>query len=280
VSAAGATLRRYGAAHLVGGFVSLVDKTARAKLAYRVSTLIAFVANGLGYSIFLLVWLEVYRQRGSGAGPVPRSFMIPYLVAAFVLNSVLTLSVEFRFFQRVRQGLVAVDLIRPLGFLGVQMAQALGDVVVNLVFAVPVAAAGLLVLGREALPARAEYAGAAVASAALAFVIHFAVSYLILQATFVLQSGYGIFFTRVALHQVFSGLSAPLAAFPPALRAVAAWLPFRHVIETPVLIWLGGPSPGAVAGLLAIQAAWAVGLLAGGMLLFDVALRRHEIQGG
>jgi ABC-2 type transport system permease protein len=206
--------------------------------------------------------------------------MVPYLVGAFVLNAVLTLSVEIRFMQRLRQGLITSDLIRPMGFLGVQMAQAVGDVVVNLVLAAPLVLAAALVLGGEMLPERGHDAVLAVASAALAFAVNFGVSYLIVQATFVLQSGYGVMFTRIALHQVFSGLAAPLVAFPAPLRAVAVWLPFRHVIETPVLLWLGQESPAQAARLLLGQAAWAVALLAGGASLFEAALRRHQIQGG
>lgn len=275
----GAELRSPGLRHTLGGFVTLVDKTARAKLTYRASTFIAFLANGLGYSVFLLVWLEVYRQNPSG-GVLPRRVMIPYLVAAFVLNSILTLSVELRFMQRLRQGLITSDLLRPLGFLGVQMAQAVGDVAVNVVLATPVVLAGALVLGRAILPENAPDGLAAVVSAALAFFVNFGVSYLIVQATFVLQSGYGVVFTRAALHQVFSGLAAPLVAFPRPLRAVAKWLPFRHVVETPVLIWLGQEPRGGVARLLLAQAIWAAALLAGGVALFGAALRRHEIQGG
>jgi ABC-2 type transport system permease protein len=268
-----------GLSHAIGGFASLVDKTARAKLTYRFSTFMAFIANGLGYAVFLLVWLEVYRQNPAG-GVLPRRVMIPYLVGAFVLNAVLTLSVELRFMQRLRQGLITADLVRPMGFLGVQMAQAVGDVLVNLVLAAPLVIVAALVLGRDILPERGHDVALAVASAGLAFVVNFGVSYLIVQATFVLQSGYGVLFTRVALHQAFSGLAAPLVAFPAPLRAVAVWLPFRHVIETPVLLWLGQESPAEALRLLFAQAAWAVALLAGGAGLFEAALRRHEIQGG
>lgn len=279
VSAAGPELRHPRLRDAIGGFVALADKTARAKLTYRVSTLTAFVANGLGYAVFLLVWLQVYRQ-SPGKVALPRSVMIPYLVAAFVLNSVLTLSVEVRFMQRLRQGLITVDLVRPLGFAAVQMAQAVGDVVVNVVLAVPLVVAASAVLGADVVPDRGHDVVLAALSAVLAFAVQFGVSYVIVQATFVLQSGYGVHFTRIALHQVFSGLAAPLLVFPPPLRAVAAWLPFRHVIETPVLLWLGQEAPAEAARLLLAQAAWALALLGGGMALFSAALRRHEIQGG
>jgi ABC-2 type transport system permease protein len=121
---------------------------------------------------------------------------------------------------------------------------------------------------------------AGLTSAGLGLLVNFAVSYLVVQASFVTSSFYGVFFTRVALHQVFSGLSAPLVLFPDGLRQVASLLPFRHVIETPLRIGLGHVSNGEIPGLLAAQALWATGLLVLSVKLFRAALSRHQIQGG
>jgi ABC-2 type transport system permease protein len=206
--------------------------------------------------------------------------MLAYLVTAFLVNSLLVMSVEMRFLQRVRMGLVAGDLLRPLGFLAFQLAQATGDVLVNVLYAVPLYALGLAFIGSALLPASFVAGLLAVPSILLGFLIAFGVSYLIVQASFVLQSGYGVFFLRSALHQVFSGLSAPLVMFPPTLRSVANALPFHHEIETPARIWLGLAAPSEIPRLLCVQAAWACGLIGTGELIFGAVMRRHQIQGG
>jgi ABC-2 type transport system permease protein len=266
-------------AHMLSGFCSLVDKTARSRLIYRFSTLISFVAGGLGYAVFLLVWLEVYRSSPKGFS-LSREAMISYLTVCFVLNSTLTLSVEGRFFLRLRQGLITSDLLRPLGFLLQQLAQALGDLLINAMLAASIYAVGFWFLGPSVLPRTLSFGALGAFSALLAFLINFAISYLIVQAAFVLHSGYGIVFTRAALHQVLSGLSAPLVLFPETLRDIARYLPFRHVIETPVRIWLGQVDLSASLSLLLQQSLWCAGLLALGMLVFSAALSRHQIQGG
>lgn len=260
------------------GFWVLAEKTLRAKLAYRLSLLISLIANALGYVVFFLVWSEVYR--GGGNGGLPSERLFPYLVAAFVLNFTLSLSVEVRFGQRLRQGLITSDLLRPLGFMPFQLAQAVGDAACNLVLALPLLALAVSQLGAVLLPGDLLSAVAGVLSVALGFLVNFGVSYLVVQASFVTSSFYGILFTRMALHQVFSGLSAPLVLFPPALQAVAAWLPFRHVIETPALIWLGHTPAAHVPLLLLEQAAWACGMIALSVGLFRAALGRHQVQGG
>jgi ABC-2 type transport system permease protein len=261
------------------GFATLALKTAASKLTYRFATIISLVASGFAYCVFLLVWMEVYRVNPN-PGPVTEGAMKAYLVAAFVVNSILTLTLEMRFMQRVRMGLVVSDLLRPLGFLPFQMAQGVGDALVNLVFVLPIFAVGWAFLGPTMLAAGLGSALLGVVSLVLAFVVSFGVSYLVVQAAFVLQSGYGVLFARAAFHQVFSGLAAPLVMFPEALRDVALALPFRHIIETPVRLWLGLVPAGEVPALLLSQAAWGVGLLGLGEAIFRAVMRRHQVQGG
>lgn len=261
------------------GFALLAQKTAQTKLTYRLATLITLLSSGFAYCVFLLVWREVYR-RDPHAGPLSRDQMMAYLVMAFLANSVLIMNVETRFLQRVRMGLVTGDLLRPLAFVFFQMAQAAGDVIVNVLFAIPIYAAGLAFAGSALYPASPLAVLVGAVSLLLAFFIAFGVSYLLVQASFVLHSGYGIFFARAALHQVFSGLTAPLVMFPPSLRHVAEWLPFHCEIETPARLWLGYAGLAEAPRLLAAQAAWGVGLLLAGELVFRAVMRHHQVQGG
>jgi ABC-2 type transport system permease protein len=272
-------LRVASFAQRVDGFLVLAEKTARARLTYRLSALLALLASAIAYSVVLLVWLEVYR-RNPNPGPLPLAKMLAYLVSAFVASEVLTLAVDWRVLQRVRMGLIATDVIRPLGFVTFQMAQAVGDLLVNVVFALPIFAVGLWFVGGGLLPPTPTSALLGILSGALAFFVSFGMTFLIVQAIFILHSGYGVITAKVALHQVFSGLSAPLVMFPEELRSVAVWLPFRHIIETPVSIWLGQAPAMAVPALLVGQALWGVALVSAGSLIFGAVLSRHQVQGG
>jgi ABC-2 type transport system permease protein len=260
-------------------FAVLAEKTARSNLTYRLSTVLMLLASGMAYSVILLVWLEVYR-RNPNPGPLPLAKMLAYLITAFVVGQALTLGVDWRVLQRVRLGLIATDVIRPLGFLQFQMAQAVGDLLVNALYALPIFGAGLWFIGGGLLPPSVGSALLGVVSGVLAFFVSFGMTFLIVQAIFVLHSGYGVITAKVALIQVFSGLSAPLVMFPEGLRQVAVWLPFRHLIETPVSIWLGQAPSVEIPKLLLGQALWGAALIGAGALVFGSAMRRHQVQGG
>jgi ABC-2 type transport system permease protein len=273
------SLPRPSARQVLHGFVLLAAKTAQTKLTYRLATLVSLLASVTSYGVYLLVWLAIYRENTRPL-PLSRDEMCAYLIVAFLVNSLLVMSVELRFGQRIRSGLVASDLLRPIGFLALQMGQAAGDVLVNMVYALPLFAVGYWFVGSALLPHDGLALALALPSIGLGFLIAFGLSYLIVQASFVLQSGYGVFFLRAALHQVFSGLSAPLVMFPRPLRAVAEALPFHHEIETPARIWLGLVAWPEALRLMAWQAAWGLGLLAAGELILNAVMRRHQVQGG
>jgi ABC-2 type transport system permease protein len=237
------------------------------------------MTNLLGYCIFVFIWREVYRQ-GTGTEAVRRTELFAYLAMAFVLNFALTLAFESRFAQRLRAGSVTADLLRPLGFTPFQLAQAFGDAAMNLVMVFPLFLVGWLYLGAALLPPDVLHGILGLVSIALAFLVNFGISYLCMQASFVTYSSYGMHFTRLALHQVFSGLVAPLTLFPQPLRGIAERLPFRHVIDTPASVWLGLTPLECVPQMLAEQALWAVALIAISAGLLRLVLRWHQTQGG
>lgn len=260
-------------------FFVLSEKTLRSRMAYRASTLISVAANAAAYCIFLLVWSEVYRHQG-GSPAVPPSRVFPYLVSAFILNFTLASSLEYRAGLRIMRGLITVDLSKPMGFMTWHLAQAVGDFLGNGLLALPIATLGFVSLGSGFVPPNAPAALLGFASLLLGFLVNFAIGFLVIQAFFVTDSYYGVGFTRIALHQAFSGLTAPLVLFPTPLREIATWLPFRHVIETPTRVWLGELDAATALRSMLLQALWAFILAAAGSAVFRLALRRIQIQGG
>lgn len=258
---------------------ALFLRALRAGFAYKPALFLSLVSAALSAAIPILVWRHIYLASDQPR-IIPAEALFPYLLLAGCLNYAFTLNVEDRIAPRIRLGLIATDLLRPVDFQLSQLAQALSDGVFNAVLMLPVLAIVVGFLGRAALPHDAFALAAFALSVLLAFVILFAISFIFVLATFVTYSGYGVFVARKGMQQTFSGLWAPLALFPPGLRVVSEWLPFRHTIHTPLGIYLGWTRGGAVWSALGAQALWAAGLLALGRYLFGRCLRRFDIQGG
>jgi ABC-2 type transport system permease protein len=263
----------------LGAQVALFLRAARTSFAYKPALLLSMLVSGVGYAVPLLVWRHVYAARKEPLA-VPASQLFPYLLLAASLHFVFFMGVESRVGQRIRLGLIATDLLRPVDFQLTQLSQALADLLLNVTVVLPFVGLAYALWGSAALPAGPAALAAFGLSAVFAFLIQFSLAFIFVQTAFITLSNYGIFVARNALQQTFAGISAPLALFPPGLRAVAEHLPFCHAIHTPVSIYLGSISGAALWHALAVQAAWAMGLLILGRLTLRFSLFHLEIQGG
>ena len=115
----------------------------------------------------------------------------------------------------------------------------------------------------------------------LAITVAFLADMLVNLAAFWLLEIRGVMILYVVTSGVLCGLYLPVHWFPPWLSTLAAATPFPSMLQTPVDLLTGRlATPSAAVGALAVQLAWAVGMLALGRLVLAVATRRLVVQGG
>lgn len=261
------------------GYLAYLNRALKANFAYKASTFLGLFTAGLSYAVTILVWSHVYGQKDSSLS-MPQREMYAYLALAFCLNYALTINIDQRVGQRIRLGLIATDLLKPLDFQLSQAMQALSDCLFNSFVGLGILVVVFYFLGGQILP-RSPFAFALfIVSLLLAFLVQYSIVFLFIQGAFYTYSGYGIFASRIALHQTFSGVSAPLNLFPAILLSIGRWLPFQHVIFTPIAIYMGKVEGVAALQLLGEQALWGIGLYTTGYFAMRKALGQLEIQGG
>jgi ABC-2 type transport system permease protein len=79
---------------------------------------------------------------------------------------------------------------------------------------------------------------------------------------------------------VLCGLVVPVAFFPDWLRVLAYATPFPEMLQTPVNIAVERVSGVDALVAVGIQLAWAVAMLAAGVLVLRRGTRRLVVQGG
>src|SRR3954468_8726385 len=130
---------------------ALFVRAARTSFAYKPAMLLGMLTVGVGYAVPMLVWRHIYSQPNVRLA-VPASQLFPYLLLAASLNFCFFLGVESRIGQRIRLGLIATDLLRPVDFQLTQLTQALADVLLNGVMVLPFVGLSYVLWGRAALP--------------------------------------------------------------------------------------------------------------------------------
>jgi ABC-2 type transport system permease protein len=250
----------------------------RGVLAYRAT----FAVNQIGSFVQLMsmfaVW-QVLLSSGESFAGFTWPQMKAYLLIAFVSGVLMSTHGDFRMAWRIREGLVAVDLTRPVDYQRARFAEALGAGVVEGAAVAVVVTAVIAATGPAAAPTGTRALLFAV-SLVLVLPTKFCVMYLSGLVCFWTQNFLGVGMARGAIVSLFSGALVPLALLPHWFQVTAALLPFAGITSTPALLYLGRVEGAAAFGLLGVQALWVVGLWWCGRLAWRGASRQLTVHGG
>lgn len=209
------------------------------------------------------------------AGGLDFTFMVAYIVLVQVVRNLTRppdLARELA--QEIQEGGIAVHLARPYSLHLYFLAESLGAAAWRVVWVVlPLLLVALALRLPLASPAQV---GLFVASLPLALVTDLSIEVTLGLAAAWLRQNEGLIQFRNFLQNFFSGALVPLALFPPPLRALAHWLPFRSIVDVPLGLYLGYLGPES----LMIQAAWALGLWLFSLYLLVRAQKQLTILGG
>lgn len=182
--------------------------------------------------------------------------------------------------ETVQSGEIATDLSRPYDYQLAWLAQDYGRAAFQLLGrSIPPYAVGMLAFG-VTLPTDPLIWLAIIPSIVLAVTVSFGWRFCLNLATFWTIDHRGIAGISLLMSVLLSGFLVPLALWPDGLRAVVALLPFAAMVAIPIDVFLGKLQGADLLAALALQAFWAVALLAAGRLVLAAALHKLVVQGG
>ncbi len=257
---------------------ALLVAAFRSLLAYRMQFLMGTLASVFALLSMLYLWRTII---AGGFSPVGFSWpqMKAYLLVAFLANTVVSMSTDYRMAGRIRDGMVAIDLTKPVDYQRARFAEALGFACFEVMVGVIVGVVAVAAFGGVPVPP-APMLMAFLFSAALVVPLKFSLVYITGLACFWTQNYMGIHWARLALMQLFSGALVPLALFPDWLRWTAEALPFQGMVYTPALIFLNELDGRELLLRLGVQLGWVIALWYGARLAWRSASKRLTVHGG
>lgn len=261
-------------------YLTIARASLQIVFAYRAGFLLNMVGTVFYVVAMFYLWQTIFAGNSAAMAGFTWSQMKAYILVAFVLNSLMSWYDEGWTGRDIREGQIATDLCRPMDIQASRFGMAIGPLPTELLTALLVGAAVILAFGGVEAPADPLHAALFVVSAGLATFIKFGLIWCVSMAAFWTTSLFGVVSARVAIQNIFSGALIPLAFFPDWLRLLSGILPFQAMVSTPALTYLGKFDGPTTALMLGIQAAWAVGLILLGRLLWSRAVRVVTIYGG
>ncbi|MET9311106.1 ABC-2 family transporter protein [Kribbella sp. NPDC003505] len=245
---------------------------------FRANVALSMVSVALQTVLLVTVWRAVYTNRPAVAG-ISESDAVSYAVIAMLLWHVALPWQLSSIPERVREGTIATDLIRPVGVVGQSLLQSVGAIV----GAIPGVVVGLalgLALGGLTPPATAAAFLGFLLTAALGWLLAALLNLAVSMVAFWTTDTRGPFYVYRAIASFASGALVPLWFIPASLRPFLDALPFGLQVFAPLQLWQGQQPLGGLASVLAAQLGWLAASTAVVALVSWRALRKVVINGG
>jgi len=245
--------------------------------AYRMWTYLGVLQVFFQLTLLSAIWRAVYGDRRAVDG-VAIETMITYLTVVGLINFIIYPGIADEIHRRINQGQVAVDMVRPVGFVKQMIALELGNSAGRWLLLITVIP-GLWLIGSLQLPHAVATLGF-LASVALAFTVSTLISLLIGLSGFWLINISGMRAMIFMVGNFLAGSMIPVWFMPEPLRVLTQWLPFQAITFLPASIYVQEATGGEIWRALGIQTLWLVLLWMGAAWTWRRAQDQVVVQGG
>jgi ABC-2 type transport system permease protein len=259
--------------------LALTKVSLLGKLAYPHDMLGSLLRMALETVLFWRLWIALYGGREVHAG-VTLDQALAYQVISVIVTRLFANWVTWVAGRRIRSGDVVLDVARPTYYGHILLFQFVGQSVTMLVTtSLPMFGLVCLIL-RPALPTSAGVWSLFGLSLGLGFLTSFYLDYMVALAGFWFTEISGFAWVKESLVWFLGGAYLPLWIYPPLLRRVLDWLPFRGISYTPVAILVGAIAVERVPAAFAIQGLWLLVRALSSRGLYAAAMKKLAVQGG
>lgn len=251
-------------------------------MAYKANILMGIIGNIIIVSVTFFLWKAIYSSSSKG---IMNGFnineMLVYVMITFVISLITFSNCKFIVGDEVRQGSIAMELIKPINYRKRVMFMSFGAFIFNFLF--------LFLPGFIIVIAYSFYKGIYIGimqiilfliSIFLGFLINSYYNYIFGLLAFKFYNVWGISQIANAIVMLISGSLIPLTFFPSVVEKIFNILPFSSIIYTPAMIYLGKYSVFEALKAILIQIIWVFIMFILSKLIWNRLAYKLTIQGG
>lgn len=264
---------------MISVYIDFIRMRFLTMLAYRVNYYsgIAIYAINIGSAYF--IWKAVYGDNtvlgGMTSGQMTTYIAISWMARAFYFNNL-----DQEISREIRDGSVAIQMIRPYQYLAVKMMQGLGEGLFRLLlFSIP----GMVIVSLLfpiRLPLDPLTWVAFSIMILFSFFINSQINILTGLSAFFLENNEGLMRMKRVAIDLFSGLVIPLSFFPGWAVQTLELLPFQAITYLPGSVFTGNIVGTAIVQAIGVQIFWFIALLLPLNVVWRRARKRLFVQGG
>jgi ABC-2 type transport system permease protein len=263
----------------ISAYLYIAKTKILASLAYRFDVFSTLITNFIMVFALSFFWKVAYHGIDTVEG-VDEKQMITYTIISTLLSAAFVFDVEDTVNDRIRQGDIAMDFIKPVDLFGIYLAQDIGSVVSSVTLKVlPLFIVSSAFISIP-LPASGIHFILFIFSMVLSYMILWLISAIVGLASFWVVELGPIGHIKNALVGTISGSFIPVWFFPDAIKRVLEFLPFMYIYQLPLGIFIGKSDLTESFKGMAVQLLWVCILLFIFNVLQKKARNRVFVQGG
>ncbi|RLQ92359.1 ABC transporter permease [Falsibacillus albus] len=248
-------------------------------LAYRTNYYSGILIYSINIGAYYFLWQAIYGGKENIQG-LSIIQMTTYVAVAWMARAFYFNNIDREIAAEIKEGKVAVELIRPYSYLGMKTMQGLGEGIFRILFfSIP----GMVIVSFIfPIQFNAEWTTwlSFAVSIVLSFMINTQINLLTGMTTFFLFNNDGLIRAKRVVIDLFSGLLLPISFFPMWAQGVMKYLPFQGISYVPSMIFTGGFKGHEALEAILLQGVWAVILFIPIQVLWVLAKKQMIIQGG
>lgn len=248
-------------------------------LAYRVNYYSGIAIYAINIGAYYFIWNAVYGDSGQ-LGGMTAAQMSSYVAVSWMARAFYFNNLDREIASEIRDGSVAIQMIRPYQYLAVKLMQGFGEGLFRLLmFSVPGMFVVWLLLPISLPSNPVQWAWFAL-MLTLSFLINSQINLLTGLFAFYVENNEGLMRLKRVAVDLFSGLVIPLSFFPLWAERALQWLPFQAITYLPGSVFTGTLQGSAIYGAVLVQLLWAIGLWIPVVVIWRRARKRLFVQGG
>jgi len=262
------------------GYIYYFTMRLRTVVKYKTDTIFRIIRALISFFTQIYLWKALYGSNQVVAG-VTIAEMMTYVVVSRFIGSVTSIRLSRDIEDRVKSGEIATDLIRPMDIRLLFASRSIGDSLASLLLdGIPVILFCIIYLGGIMAPATIQHFALFLVSTVMAIIVNISLELLIGTMAFWYMNAGKLNMFVYSLSALFSGGVVPLWFLPSWLGSIAYALPLQAIKFIPLQIYLGRVSIAGSIESIAVQAAWALGLMLIQSLLWSKILKKIVLFGG
>ncbi len=261
-------------------FAKFVSVTFQKQITYRFEYFMGIVNGFIYVFIFTSLWKALYAQTvGNSMSGFSLTGIITYAVLAMAVRISFSMD-DSVIYKKVQDGSVSIDLIRPVSFFYMNLAENVGYSLFHLIArALPILAISFFIFDVY-IPVSFLNFSLFVISALMGYLILFMFNFTIGLLAFWFIEVFPFMLFKYAFLTLFSGGIVPIDFFPEVLKPIIAMMPFQYTLYAPTVILMGHVGTQQALSLIAMQVVWVVVLSAACRAMWRVGRNKLVIQGG